>query len=308
MNLCIVESIQEVSVIDEFINNLDVKASSRETYAKGIRQFFKWTRSAGYNIADIDRRHILEYKTFLINTRSIRTASGYLNCVRQFYTYAESIKAYPNVAKSIRAPKRDNVYSRQPLTADQARELLKYYNVLQCKRDYAIVSILLYCGLRTAELVGMNIGDVTTLNGRPAIFVKKKGSDVKDSVVGLPVAVHQALNDYMNESHTSAKVSDPLFVSQSNNGRQERITTRSIRRIIKEGLRSIGIDDVNISAHSLRHTGATLVMEATGDIEAVRMWCRHQNANTTQIYVHTLQRSRAIENRAYDVLSGIFSA
>lgn len=293
--------------INTFVHSLDVKDSSRQTYARGIQQFFTWTAAQGHDLATMDRNQILEYKSYLIRTKSVRTAAGYLNIVRQFYQYAESIKMYPNIARSIKAPKKDNVYKRQPLTADQAKELIMYYKGIQCKRDYAIVNILLHTGVRTAELISANIADLTTREGIPVLIVKKKGSDAKESIVKLSGPAYDALINYMNAERSTAGQNEPIFVSRSNHGRNERITTKSIRRIIKAGLRAIGIDDPNISTHSLRHTGATLVYDATQDIEAVRMFCRHQSINTTQIYIHTRDATRAIHNKAYDVLSGILA-
>lgn len=294
-------------VINTFVNSLDVKDSSRQTYARGIQQFFTWAATQGYDLSVMDRNQILEYKSYLIRTKSVRTAAGYLNCVRQFYQYAESMKMYPNIARSIKAPKKDNVYKRLPLTAQQAKELIMYYNVLQCKRDYAIVNVLLHTGVRTAELISANIADLTTREGMPVLIVKKKGSDAKESIVKLTRAAYDALIDYMNAERATAGENEPIFVSRSNRGRNERITTRSIRRTIKDGLRAIGINDPNISAHSLRHTGATLVYDATQDVEAVRLFCRHQSINTTQIYIHTREATRAVHNKAYDVLSGILA-
>lgn len=293
--------------INTFVHSLDVKDSSRQTYARGIQHFFTWAANQGHNLANMDRNQILEYKSYLIRTKSVRTAAGYLNCVRQFYQYAESMKMYPNIARSIKAPKKDNVYKRQPLTADQARQLIMYYKETQCKRDYAIVNILIHTGVRTAELISANIADLTTREGMPVLIVKKKGSDAKESMVKLTTAAYDALIDYMNTERSTAGENEAIFVSRSNHGRNERITTRSIRRIVEKGLQAIGINDPNISAHSLRHTGATLVYDATQDIEAVRLFCRHQSINTTQIYIHTREATRAIHNKAYDVLSGILA-
>ena len=293
--------------INTFVHSLDVKDSSRQTYARGIQQFFVWATNQGHDLATMDRNQILEYKSYLIRTKSVRTAAGYLNCVRQFYQYAESMKMYPNIARSIKAPKKDNIYKRQPLTADQAKELIMYYKITQCKRDYAIVNVLIHTGVRTAELISANIADLTTREGMPVLIVKKKGSDAKESMVKLTTAAYAALIDYMNAERSTAGQNEPIFVSRSNHGRNERITTRSIRRIVEKGLQAIGINDPNISAHSLRHTGATLVYDATQDIEAVRLFCRHQSINTTQIYIHTREATRAIHNKAYDVLSGILA-
>ncbi len=86
----------------------------------------------------------------------------------------------------------------------------------------------------------------------------------------------------------------------------ERLTTRSISFIAKEGLKGIGLDERSYTAHSLRHTGPTNILRTTGDLEQTRLFCRHSNPATTLIYVKTLEDERRLENSGEAVLDTLF--
>jgi integrase/recombinase XerC len=88
-------------------------------------------------------------------------------------------------------------------------------------------------------------------------------------------------------------------VSHSNNNKDRRITTRTLRFDVKQKLLGIGVYSSRISAHSLRHTFATMALQNGATIEQVRDTLRHQNITTTQIYVHTTDR---LEHAAEDTI------
>ncbi len=83
---------------------------------------------------------------------------------------------------------------------------------------------------------------------------------------------------------------DPLFVSLSDRNKNERLTTRSIRRIVKEHLRGIHLDSDRLTAHSLRHSFATIALSNGAPLLQVKEAMRHDSVETTMIYSHSLDR------------------
>jgi len=99
---------------------------------------------------------------------------------------------------------------------------------------------------------------------------------------------------------------DPLFISTSNNNKGERLTTRTISYIAKEGLKAIGLDERSFTAHSLRHTTAVNILRAGGSLETAQFTLRHSNPATTQIYTSTLNEERRLENSGEALIDNLY--
>jgi len=283
--------------------SLDVKASSRDQYQRTLRQFLNWTDVKGYSLSEIEREHLLQYKEELLASgKSSLTVASYLTSLKAFYTWAEGIKAYPNVAKGIKLPTRKQQFRKQPLLPSQAEELLAYYGP---KRDFAVVNLLLRTGLRTIEVVRADVGDIVFKGGQRVLLVHGKGRDEKDNFVILTAKAYGPLAEYL-ATRPNAKQGEPLFVSESNNNGGGRLSTRAVSAMAKEGLRAIGLGDKAYTAHSLRHTGATNILRATGDLEKTRLFCRHSNPATTLVYTHTLNEERRLKDSGEEVLDTLF--
>ena len=82
------------------------------------------------------------------------------------------------------------------------------------------------------------------------------------------------------------------------------MTTRSISRVVKNNLRAVGLNSDRLTAHSLRHTAATLNLLHGGTVEETQRLLGHHNLNTTMIYVHALERQK--NNSELRVADAIF--
>jgi len=92
----------------------------------------------------------------------------------------------------------------------------------------------------------------------------------------------------------------PLFASTSNRNSGGRLTTRTIRGLVKKQLRGIGLDDSRKSAHSLRHTFATLALSNGAPVTQVQEAMRHKDISTTMVYVHLMNRLKNAAERYVD--------
>jgi integrase/recombinase XerC/integrase/recombinase XerD len=292
-------------LVDSFINSQDVKTSSKLLYRRTLKQYFNWVDSKGYLLSEIARPQLLEYKDELLSSnKSSLTVGSYITSVRRFYEWTEANKYYPNVAKGIKTPRRKQQFKKQPLLPAQATALLSYYQG-KAIRDYAIVNLLLRTGLRTIEVVRATVEDITFKGSQRVLLVHGKGWDEKDNFVLLTDKTYQPIAEYL-EARENVTSSEPLFTSGSNNSKGERLTTRTISYIAKEGLKAIGLDEKAFTAHSLRHTAATTILRATGDLEQTRLFCRHSNPATTLIYTATLNEERRLQNSGEALLDSIY--
>lgn len=301
----LIQPLRLESLVDSFIQAQDVKLSSKELYRRTLKQYFNWIDNKNYLLSEIARPQLLEYKDELLNSgMSSLTVGSYITSVRRFYEWAEANKFYPNVAKGIKTPKRKQQFKKQPLLPEQATALLNFYQD-KALRDYAIITLLLRTGLRTIEVIRANIEDITFKGSQRVLLVHGKGRDEKDNFVLLTEKAYQPIAEYLA---TRGKVnsSEPLFTSSSNNSKGDRLTTRTISYIAKEGLKAIGLDERSFTAHSLRHTTAVNILRGGGSLEQAQFTLRHSNPATTQIYTATLNEERRLQNSGEALIDSLF--
>jgi integrase/recombinase XerC/integrase/recombinase XerD len=301
----LIQPLRIESLVDSFIQAQDVKLSSKELYRRTLKQYFNWIERKNYLLSEIARPQLLEYKDELLNSgMSSLTVGSYITSVRRFYEWAEANKYYPNVAKGIKTPKRKQQFKKQPLLPEQATALLSYYQD-RTLRDYAVISLLLRTGLRTIEVIRASVEDIVFKGSQRVLLVHGKGRDEKDNFVLLTEKAYRPIAEYLA---TRGKVnsSEPLFTSSSNNSKGERLTTRTISYIAKEGLKAIGLDERSFTAHSLRHTTAVNILRGGGSLEQAQFTLRHSNPATTQIYTATLNEERRLQNSGEALLDNLF--
>ena len=291
-------------LIRVFIDCQDVKQNSRNLYRRSLKLFFNWIEEGGLHLSQITRAEVIRYKEDLLaKGKSPLTVSGYLTVVRKFYEWAEACKHYPNVAKGVKSPRRKQQFQKQPLTEDKARELLEYFRTKEA-RDYALTNLLIRCGLRTIEASRANIEDIQVKSGRRVLFLHGKGRDSKDAFVVLTDKAYKPIEDYLS-ARGSSDPKEPLFISGCNRNQGGRLSTRAISRIVKEGLKGIGLDHKAFTAHSLRHTTAVNILRAGGNLSDAQGVLRHSNPATTQIYTATIKEELRLQNPAECLIDGI---
>lgn len=293
------------SLVANFVSGLDVKESSRSLYTRTITQYFNWLQEEGKDINALTRADILEYKDSLLSSGlSALTIGSYIVAVRKFYEWAEAEKIYPNIAKGIKTPKRVQAFKKQHLTDTKSGELLNHFQTLSL-RDFAIVNLILRTGLRTIEVVRADIGDITFKGERRILKIWGKGHTEKDDFVILTDKAYQPIKDYL-ETRKGAKQGEPLFSSNSRQNAGERLTTRTISKICKEGLQAIGLDGKEFTAHSLRHTTAVAILKHGGSITDVQEVLRHTSPVTSQIYTESVKEEMRLENAPEAMLDAAF--
>lgn len=292
-------------LINTFIQAQDVKQSSKLLYRRTLKQYLNWVSNKNYLLSEIARPQLIEFRDELLSSgMSSLTVGSYINSVRRFYEFTEANKYYPNIAKGIKAPKRKQQFKKQPLLPDQATALLNFYQD-RALRDFAVINLLLRTGLRTVEVIRANVEDITYKGSQRVLLVHGKGRDEKDNFVILTEKAYKPIADYL-ATRGDIKAQEPLFISTSNNSKGERLSTRSISYIAKEGLKAIGLNERSFTAHSLRHTTAVNILRAGGSIETAQFTLRHSNPATTQIYTATLDEERRLQNSGEALIDSLY--
>ena len=272
-------------LINRFIEALDRRETTKETYLKALREFAKWL--AGGTPLILTSHDIQLYKDFLVSKNLSPTSlSTYLTSVRRFYDYLISVEMVTeNPAKKIRGSGRPQRHLRYPLSHDEVENLLSAIDpsTVVGLRDWSMITLMIRCGLSEIEIVRASAGDIKVKGGKQVIFVQGKNQDKKDEYVILTPPAQEALEKYL-EARGKTKEDEPLFWGVGNRARGERITTRAIRERVNYYLNLAGLKRKGITPYSLRHTAALLAIESGAAVSEVKQMLRHKTIDSTLVY------------------------
>jgi site-specific recombinase XerD len=261
----------------EWLEGRPLAARSREAYTHQVRRYIAWLgdRSPvdGDPLADGNARDwaVRDYKRHLKAVERWKPASVNLAlaALDSFYTHL-------GLGRPV--VRRDELPARAPraLTEEQQRRLLRMAERASA-RDRAIVVVLLYTGLRLAELVALDVDDVK-VSARKGIVVVRSGKGDAYREVPLNALVRQVLEEWLTERQQRAAEGErALFVGRSG----QRLSKRSVDDVV----RGLGEDaGVKLSAHALRHTFLTRMVRQGSDLVLVAELAGHRRLETTRRY------------------------
>lgn len=274
-----------------WIHFIDAAPATVATYEKAVRRFMAYL--AENNITHPQREDVINFREELKATgHKPTTTQAYITAVRLFFQWLEQERIYPNIADRVKGAKVSRGHKKDYLTADQTRAILESIDrrSLQGLRDYALFALAVTCGLRTIEISRADIADLGTAGGSAALYVQGKGKEEKTDFVKLAAPIESAVLAYLT-ARGERDAAAPLFASTSNNNAGGRMSTRAISGIIKSCMQRAGYDSERLTAHSLRHTAATLNLLAGGSLQETQQLLRHSSIDTTTIYAHNLERA-----------------
>lgn len=311
-------------LIDAFLREFDRKQSTKDTYRNALERFFFFIDNTGRNISELSRKDVIDFKNALLskeNPHTVLTVSTYMSAIKQFYRWAEAEKMYPNIAAGVSLPRNREYFIKEHLTKEECLSLFDFLlspnggkdrkhnferNDEVRLRNYAMIYMMLWTGLRTIEVSRLDIGDITIKSGVRVLRVWGKGHDRKDDFVPLSDEVYQRIMDYLNLRAPYGD-DEPLFAAEGYGSKGERLTTRRIQQICKDSLRGIGLDGHAYSAHSLRHTTAVQILLNGGDMYDVFYTLRHVDPAVSQKYVKSIEQERRLQMSGSRFLKNAFT-
>jgi site-specific recombinase XerD len=263
--------------------------STRHAYLSYIRNWARWLNESGFGdpqVTDITEAMIRRYSYGKgkqgCRPRTIRSA---LQGVRALLTWLHEQEAIPtNPADRIRAPKNDAAIRR---TVDDGvlEQLLeaagRQADDFRAIRDTAVLSVLIFTGIRRQELLDLEVGHVNLADQSLLI---QQGKGKKSRVVPLCPKAVEALQDWM-AWRTSHSVKHPYLFTDW--GRR-RMGDNSLTKLVREVAAIAGYKgDPRIKPHGIRHAAATRLMRNGADIRSIQQWLGHSQLETTCLYLHT---------------------
>lgn len=271
-------------------------------------EFIKTIKINNFDLKTLEKISLPDIHSFLSYLKTCynckpATLARKTASIKVFFKYmCNKTKKIPtNPAQDLETPK---IGKRLPkyLTLEESKELLESSASLEghgnhdnAERNFAMITILLNCGVRLSELVGINISDIDFENNKMNVI----GKGDKERTIYLNNACMKAINKYLEvrpRDGVKFNSRDALFLSEQ----KKRISKRTVQYIVKNELRNAGIEKANTySVHKLRHTAATLMYKyGNVDIRALQELLGHESISTTEIYTHVdnEQIRNAVEN------------
>lgn len=210
---------------------------------------------------------------------SPRSIARRLSAARSFFDYLireGDLRANPG--SDVRAPKKGK---RLPGTVDVDR-MSALLNITGddplTRRDAAVMELFYSCGLRLAELVGLDLGDLDAADRT----VRVLGKGAKTRILPVGRTALAAIDRWLSVRGALASADEAaMFVST----RGTRLRPRSVQARIKYWAKKQGLD-TNLYPHLFRHSFATHVLESSSDLRGVQEMLGHADISTTQIYTH----------------------
>jgi integrase/recombinase XerC len=290
--------------VERFLAALDAeRAASAHTlraYRSDLAQLMEFLRQRGRaEIGRFDHRDLRAYLGHLDAQGLSRTSIGRkLAAVRSFcrFLLRQGLLA-ADPAEALATPRQPK-HLPSHLNREEARALLELPpdDDGLGTRDRALLELLYATGARSEELVGLDLEDID-LRQR---ILRLLGKGKKERLVPFGQPARRALQRYFEvrrELLARRRRRDPgaLFL----NHRGGRLTTRSLRRLVRGYVRRTAIAR-HISTHSLRHSFATHLLDAGADLRAIQELLGHASLATTQKYTHLSQaRLRAVYDKAH---------
>lgn len=299
-------------MIAEFLTHLekerDVSPNTVLAYTRDLTGFESFLREH-LGVAEVawDRVDRLAMRAWLAHLHrrglSKRSSARALSAVRSFYRFlhrADLVETNP--ARAVGSPKLDR-HLPGHLDRPQMETLLtaaatraqegRFTDV----RDHAILELFYSAGLRLSELRGIDRADLDLLSG----LVKVRGKGRKERLVPVGTAAQLALRQYERARDALIARIGPaadrraFFLSQ----RGKRMGQKTLHNAVTAWLARVD-EGAGLSAHALRHTFATHLLDGGADLRAVQELLGHASITTTQIYTHTsVERLKQVHRSAH---------
>lgn len=269
----------------QFLQHLQELNASPNTilaYGKDLAEFVKYIGPIE-KPDDLDHVRIRGFLSHLYERGLGKTSvARHLAAIRSLYKWlAREGRVKQNPAALVSTPKLPKKLPRVP-TIEEVNNVLDGQlpeTAAFGERDKTILELLYGCGLRNSELIGINLEDIHWSN--ETILVRGKGR--KERMVPLGDTAAEAIREYLikrKELLAAKKRTTPALLV---NLRGQRLTTRSVGRIVKHIAVSKGLSP-DVHPHTLRHAFGTHLLEEGADLRAIQEMLGHERLSTTQRY------------------------
>ncbi|WP_333714028.1 tyrosine recombinase XerC [Yoonia sp.] len=249
----------------------------------GFLGFMGQHHGEAQGLGPISRISVRDMRAWMAHERGrgvgARSLARSLSAVKTFYRWLAAREGFePTAVLSVRAPKFQRKLPR-PLEENAAAAMIDRVG-LQARepwiaaRDMAVVTLLYGCGLRISEALSLTGDDVPL----PQVL-RITGKGDKDRIVPVIPAAREAVADYLRLCPYPITQGSPLFWSL----RARPLSARAIQKVMEQARLQLGLP-ATATPHAMRHSFATHLLAAGGDLRAIQELLGHASLSTTQAY------------------------
>lgn len=279
---------------EDFLASPHFSPATARIYKTGLAAFRCWC--AAFHVSVPSDKDVFNFRSWLLEHYRLSTAQTYLAAVKLFFAWLGRHHLYGDAAAGVQRIKvNHSVPMRDYLSAKEIRILLRCLAKQSAKtgsqrdlRNYAMILLILTCGLRVSEVAKLDVNDLYNASGTFCLRIHGKGRDGKSDTGTVPEKVAVAVFRWF-DTRASFGMNQPMFVSLGHSHAGKRLCSRTISQIVKHALRKAGFDSPRLTAHSLRHSAVTLALLGGATLQEAQQFARHSRIETTQIYAHNLE-------------------
>lgn len=262
-------------------------------YRESLRRFVQHMDSQGItHLDDVTVHHIRAFQADFLE-KSASYAHNQSRAVRAFFNFCHRDELIEkNPFTKVKMPRLPEEIKRA-LTGNEIRKIL---HATETERDRAIIMVLLDSGLRAAELLNLNVGDLDE-NGTVTVH---QGKQQKDRITYVGAKTRRQLKTYyIKERGGTPPVGEPMFTSV----RGHRLSYQGLNHLIRRLRKDAGIEDC--SAHTFRRTFAITCLRNGMDIFVLARLMGHSDIAMLRKYLAHVAEDLAAEHKDHGVIDNL---
>ncbi|MDX8353788.1 tyrosine recombinase XerC [Cognatiyoonia sp. IB215182] len=254
-----------------------------QTDVLGFLGFMTQHHGAAQGLGPIARISVRDMRSWMAHERGrgigARSLARALSAVKSFYRWLSEREGFePTAVLSTRAPKFQKKLPR-PLAPDAASAMIDTVELQATEpwiaaRDSAVVTLLYGCGLRISEALGLKGKDAPLPD-----VLRITGKGGKERIVPVIDAARDAVDVYLRLCPYPLEDDKPLFCAL----RSGPLSPRAIQKVMAQARMQLGLP-ATATPHAMRHSFATHLLAAGGDLRAIQELLGHASLSTTQAY------------------------
>jgi integrase/recombinase XerD len=270
-----------VSQFEKYLINDEKSQNTIKSYMQHVRGYLKWFEdSKGTTFNKLHRENVKDHISYLktVKKGSPATINAKISCLIKFNEFLID----SGIQQELVINKKDFIKVQKQyasLATVELKDVEKFRQMIlevESKRNYAIITLLAYCGLRISEALNISMREFNLVS-RELIVSEGKGS--KTRTVFISDKVKDVLQGYIKERIEKKVESEFLFASN----RGERLDRTVINKLFNNYSRSIGKE---ITPHDLRHFFCSHAIESGMSVHEVANQAGHSNIHTTLLYTN----------------------
>lgn len=287
-----------LTALRTMLSNSVISAHSKRAYLKAFDDFLSLVQSTGQ---PINRALVMAYRAQMVNSGLASSTINLRLCaIRKLVCEARDNGLVDRLEAtrilSVTGVRSEGLHLGHWLTQEEVKRLLAVANrsTLIGKRNYALISLLVYCALRRDEAAGLEIRTLQLREGRWCI-VDMVGKGGRLRTVAVPSAAKAAIDEWVQAAGIR---SGPIFCAMRKGDRvavpPKALTSWIVWDVVVRAADAAGIK--HLGPHDLRRTSAKLCRKAGGELEQIQLMLGHEYLSTTQRYLNSTQEIRNAVN------------